>query len=80
MESSTTNEKINDRYLGLLNKLPFSTGQPKGVVEKILFLSQKNACMDLLFSINEQKLRTNLKDQSSVTREYQNTEVFWKWT
>ena len=80
MESSTTNEKIDDRYLGLLNKLPFSIGQPKGVVEKILFLSQKNACMDLRFSINEQKLKTNLKDQSSVTREYQNTEVFWKWT
>lgn len=55
MENFAINERIDDLYLGLLTKLPFSTGKLKDV-KKIFILSYENACVECGFSINEQML------------------------
>ena len=47
------NERIDGLYLSLLTKLPFSTGDLKDGVKKILTLSQGYDCVESGFSINE---------------------------
>lgn len=55
VENFAINERIDDLYLGLLIKLPFSTGELKDV-KKIFILSYENACVECGLSINEQML------------------------
>ena len=46
----------------------FSTGERKDIVKKNINLWHGNAFMELGFSINEQMLERNLKDQSLVAQ------------
>ena len=43
------NERIDDFSLGLFTKLPFSTGNLKDVVKKILILSEGTASVESVF-------------------------------
>ena len=70
MKTFAINERIDDLFIGLSTTLPFSTGDQKDVVKKnyyfVIILSHRNSCMELGFSINEQMLERNMKDQSLV--------------
>ena len=55
----------DDIYFGLLTKLPFSTGNLKDVTK--IFFCHTEICVELGFSISEQILQRNLKEQSLVS-------------
>ena len=63
------NERIYDLYLGLLAKLPFLTCGMKNAVIKIFIFLLGNAVLEFGFSINEQMLEINMKEQSQWFRE-----------
>ena len=79
LERFAINERID------VTKLPFCTADWNDV-KKILILSQGNACMELGFSINEQMLETNMKEQpinsgsENTMWDYLSEVVFWEWT
>ena len=56
MESFTMNELIYDLHLGLLIESPFSTGDLKNVLIKIIVLSHGKTSVESGFSINEQMI------------------------
>ena len=53
MKSFGVNERIDDLYLVLLTKLPFSIGNLRDIAKKNLMLLQGNAKVESGFSINE---------------------------
>lgn len=67
MESFTMNELIYDLHLGLLIESPFSTGDLKNVLIKIIVLSHGKTSVESGFSINEQMSRfhTNISMQQN---------------
>ena len=66
MKSFTTEERIDDLYMTLLENLKFP--DLEDVVKIVLIMSHGNARVESGFSINEQILLPNLKEQSLVAQ------------